>query len=855
RANADFVPVQLFQRHTDRSGAENALSNAQFLHLNATSFDALLHAAPAAMVLDLPTEDGGTATLELIKTDIKGTNFHVGTLGQNAQDAFPVHPDAHYRGVLRGDPNSVAAVSLTSSGFTGMYSNASGTWQIGEMEDDSDRYVLYRTADLLGQNPAICGAEALEGTTPTTDESGSDDRSAGCKTVTVYFECDYKLYQDKGSNVNNVTSYVTSLFNQVAALYANENIGIAISEIYVWTSPDPYQSQTSTSGVLNAFRTNKGTNFNGNLAHFLSTRSLGGGIAYVDVICVKQFAFGVSAISTSFQNVPTYSWSVEVVTHELGHNLGSWHTHSCSWPNGALDNCVSPEGSCSPGPAPTNGGTIMSYCHLTSYGINFNNGFGTVPGNHIRSKVAAASCVSTTGAAPSGLNASNVTANAASLSWTAVAGATNYTLQYKSASGSTWTTAGPFTAANYALSGLTASTAYQWQVKTDCSQFSTVANFTTTATGGGGSNCSAPTNLGASNVTSTSAVLAWAAVSGATSYTVDFKLSTATTWTVAGNSTTSAYNMSGLTAGTTYMVRVKANCSGYSTASSFTTTSSGGGGTCSAPGGLFTNSVTNSGASLVWQLVSGATDYTVQLKTSTSNTWNVVATTSGTTTNIGGLTAGTTYNWRVKASCSNYSASANFTTTGSNGGSCAAPTNLVNVSVGGSQAVISWGASSGAINYTLQLKYANGSTWYTLGTVTSTQVLLSGLQTNTAYHWRVKANCSAYSTTKLLTTGNGNFTTDPGVNGLDLTVLRFTEGNLSLSPNPSSGWVNIGFTGDMSEKTSIRILDVTGREVLLKTTADLSEQLDISTLLPGVYMVVLEDNGQRKGVQRLVVSE
>ena len=32
----------------------------------------------------------------------------------------------------------------------------------------------------------------------------------------------------------------------------------------------------------------------------------------------------------------------------------------------------------------------MSYCHLTGYGINFNNGFGTQPGNKIRAEVAAA---------------------------------------------------------------------------------------------------------------------------------------------------------------------------------------------------------------------------------------------------------------------------------------------------------------------------------------------------------------------------------------------------------------------------------------------------------------------------------
>ncbi|MDP5139924.1 MAG: hypothetical protein NWP83_05570, partial [Spirosomaceae bacterium] len=77
------------------------------------------------------------------------------------------------------------------------------------------------------------------------------------------------------------------------------------------------------------------------------------------------------------------------------------HTQSCSWPTGALDNCYGTEGGCSTGPAPTSGGTVMSYCHLSSTGINFLNGFGTEPGNKMRAEVAAATCLgSTTPTAP-----------------------------------------------------------------------------------------------------------------------------------------------------------------------------------------------------------------------------------------------------------------------------------------------------------------------------------------------------------------------------------------------------------------------------------------------------------------------
>ncbi len=73
------------------------------------------------------------------------------------------------------------------------------------------------------------------------------------------------------------------------------------------------------------------------------------------------------------------------------------------------------------------------------------------------------------GAAPNGLAASNITINAANISWAPVNGASSYSLQYRLASASTWTTV-PITSGNsYSLSNLTDCTAYQVQVAAICS--------------------------------------------------------------------------------------------------------------------------------------------------------------------------------------------------------------------------------------------------------------------------------------------------------------------------------------------------------------------------------------------------
>ena len=76
-----------------------------------------------------------------------------------------------------------------------------------------------------------------------------------------------------------------------------------------------------------------------------------------------------------------------MVAHEEGHLLGSDHTHDCAWNgnNTKIDACGDFAGYTVTGcpqtvPAlPAGGGTIMSYCHLTTVGINFSLGFGPQP--------------------------------------------------------------------------------------------------------------------------------------------------------------------------------------------------------------------------------------------------------------------------------------------------------------------------------------------------------------------------------------------------------------------------------------------------------------------------------------------
>lgn len=171
--------------------------------------------------------------------------------------------------------------------------------------------------------------------------SESAIRSEG-DCVRLYFETEHDIFQTRGS-VAAVENFVASIFNQVATLYQNENIGISLSEIFVWTTPDPFTS-TTTAGLLNQFQTHR-TTFDGDLGHLLTFRpEVGGGrAAGFNGLCNPNVSerLAVSMLQNDHETFPTYSWSVFVIAHEFGHLFGSRHTHACVWNgnNTAIDGC------------------------------------------------------------------------------------------------------------------------------------------------------------------------------------------------------------------------------------------------------------------------------------------------------------------------------------------------------------------------------------------------------------------------------------------------------------------------------------------------------------------------------------
>lgn len=384
------APVALFGTAGDGLHLAEAMRTTQlpaeavlFEPMEKEVTDLLLRAAPF-IEIELPI--GSTFKNALLY----GFDPTLGELAVHGAPEVDLTQVRFYRGAIAQEPGSWVALTVMPGEVRGMLSTGGALYTWGR--SPLGPHLLYR-AD--GFDPGVsfsCDALLHPESAPDEPHFVAAPKSNRC--VKVRAEVEKNLIDFLGGT-QNATNYTLGLFNEVTTLYANDNINLALAEIQLWPDGSPY-SGTAIDYIIQM--TNNSPN--ANLTAMLSRANFGG-VAYLSSVCSVNFGVSYNGVFGSFNSVPSYSWDVMVVAHELGHNLSSQHTHACAWNgnNTAIDGC-GPQAGYSEGCSaslPANGGTIMSYCHLISgVGIQFANGFGVQPANRIRNYVNNASCLSPT---------------------------------------------------------------------------------------------------------------------------------------------------------------------------------------------------------------------------------------------------------------------------------------------------------------------------------------------------------------------------------------------------------------------------------------------------------------------------
>ena len=408
-----------------------------------------------------------TVDLVLERFEVFAPDAEIVVHGPGRERRLPAPRHAYFRGRVAREPGSHAFLGVQADGrVQGIVVRGGETYLVDEApagpgEKAARGLRLHRaSADALekarGEGFECAAGHALQAPDPLAElgfalpEEGAGEprpatAAAATYTARVAIETDYEFFTRLGSNVNTATAYVGNLLGYVSLRYQAEiGTSLQIQSLSLWTSSGDPWGQTSTFCGLAEFGRYWNLNKTGvqrTIAHFLSGKSLGGGVAWIGVLCSGAFTANAScpglasdapwgggygftaSISGGFDPAnPRVMWDVVAVAHEIGHNFNSPHTHCYNGLGGsssAVDGCATASGCYGgsvglPGPAGAGSGTIMSYCHLVrgsysdvGWSFGTNHPYGVLPGRvpsrmaaHVAAKASANPTCLAAGASP-----------------------------------------------------------------------------------------------------------------------------------------------------------------------------------------------------------------------------------------------------------------------------------------------------------------------------------------------------------------------------------------------------------------------------------------------------------------------
>jgi len=315
------------------------------------------------------------------KFNVYSDDFKIISLAENGEEIIFEKPTIlSYKLFIEG--KSIGVLNLFNNDVNATFKFDGKQYEISKYKN---KYILFEASNCINNSNFSC---AVDEEFSNNISSQIVNTTSVVNPVCIELAIEVDNYtRNTFSSTLETTNWALAIIAGVSQIYDSEvNAAIVVTYSYIWNTTDPYaayinQSSNMLSELVSQWTTNNGA-INRDLVHLMSKRSNTGtgGIAYLDALCDNSWGYGFSSdlnndTTYSFPN-PSYVWNLSVISHEIGHNIGSHHTHWCNWvadpfipfAGGIIDNCVDVEGSCSNNPT-SQLGTIMSYCHTTSSGI------------------------------------------------------------------------------------------------------------------------------------------------------------------------------------------------------------------------------------------------------------------------------------------------------------------------------------------------------------------------------------------------------------------------------------------------------------------------------------------------------
>ena len=377
-----------------------------------------LRTRTTAVVPNFPLGADATVELELRRFEPFAPGARVEAVDDHGVRTVPLPDHVYFTGTVRGEPGARVLLIAARDHVRGFVAARGTVYPFGP--DHRGRHRSYALRDVdpsaYPEPGAFCANDLHRDQVDSLVVNRSARVAAGLEPPPIAYtssglvqadaaiETDHELWAKFGSDAQTL-DYLASVAAASSAIDERDvSVRMSFSYIRLWpTAADPW-SATALDQQLDEVRnywTNPANNMDAiagphDLVHFISGKAVQGGIAYIGSVCDPRYFFGVSQVFGHFDlSDPTQIWDVLVVTHEIGHNLGTPHTHCYSPP---VDECYDQEANCYAGPVVCSRGTIMSYCHLNCGGLpDIDLVFGDVVSAHIRSALATATCLTPVG--------------------------------------------------------------------------------------------------------------------------------------------------------------------------------------------------------------------------------------------------------------------------------------------------------------------------------------------------------------------------------------------------------------------------------------------------------------------------
>ncbi len=368
------TPFQLLPDRQRKAGAA--------LQVGPRAYEALQGHA-RVRVKGFPLERGKRVDLELERFQVTSPETQI-VMGTDQGDRVMPHPEvALFRGRVVNEPDSevyLGVSSLQTNGFIRLpgreYIIAPGRKR-GADGAILEHVIYERFAVGADDPPGAFECQTRTAREPSPPVAPSAVATLGGYSSRVAFvalECDYE-YGQSFDNLNEAAVYTIELLGAISSVYERDvQVQFYIPYLRIWsTVNDPYTGST-VGTLLQEFevywRANMGS-VDRDIAHFLTPKNAGGGLAELDVLCNSTWGYGVSSgivgvFPRPLENGSLDQWDVHVVSHEMGHQFGSPHTH-CYVP--PIDNCGQSFDDCWNGIYACQQGTIMSYCKSCPGGL------------------------------------------------------------------------------------------------------------------------------------------------------------------------------------------------------------------------------------------------------------------------------------------------------------------------------------------------------------------------------------------------------------------------------------------------------------------------------------------------------